>query len=102
VRACGERKVGGLGWVASGGKKREGRWAGWAEREKGRGERGLGILFLNSFQIHFSNIQTSLKQETMHSNHDAQALVISNIIEMMFKYLETNLLDNLIMSLRKN
>jgi hypothetical protein len=38
----------------------------------------------------------------MHSNHDAQALVISNIIEMMFKYLETNLLDNLIMSLRKN
>jgi hypothetical protein len=27
------------------GKKR-GRWADWAEREKGRGERGLGFSFL--------------------------------------------------------
>jgi hypothetical protein len=49
----------------------------WAEGRKGRGERGKGFLFLNSFQIHF---QTSIKQETMHSNHVAQALIISNFI----------------------
>jgi hypothetical protein len=55
-------------------KRERGRWAGWAKRKRGE---GLGIfLFKNSFQIHFSNFQTSLKQETMHSNHDAQALVI--------------------------
>jgi hypothetical protein len=69
---------------------------------KGKGERGKGFpLFFNSFQIHFSNFQTSIKQETMHSNHDAQALIISNFIQVIFKYLEVNLFDNLIMSLRK-
>jgi hypothetical protein len=53
------------------------------KRGKGRGERGerKGFLFfLNSFQIHFLNFQTSIKQETMHSNHDAQSLIISNFI----------------------
>jgi hypothetical protein len=60
----------------------------WAAREgEGRGERGKGFsFFLNSFQIHFSNFQTLLKQETMHSNHDAQALIISNFIKVIFKY----------------
>jgi hypothetical protein len=69
-------------------EKEKEKWAGerWAGREKGRGERGFGVFFLNSFQIHFSNFQTLLKQETMHSNHDAQALVIPNFIKMMFKY----------------
>jgi hypothetical protein len=72
------------------------------KRERVRGER-FGFFFSNSFQIHFSNFQTSLKQETMHSNHDAQALIISNFIKMMFKYfLKANLFDNLIMSLGKN
>jgi hypothetical protein len=38
----------------------------------------------------------------MHSNHDAQALIISNFIKWMFKYfLKANLFDNLIMSLGK-
>jgi hypothetical protein len=37
----------------------------------------------------------------MHSNHDAQALIISNIIEMMVKYFKANLFNDLIMSLEK-
>jgi hypothetical protein len=37
----------------------------------------------------------------MHSNHDAQALIISNIIEMMLNILNANLFDNLIVSLEK-
>jgi hypothetical protein len=52
----------------------EGSWAGGRKRERGEGK---GISFFNSFQIHFfSNSQTSIKQETMHSNHDAQSLII--------------------------
>jgi hypothetical protein len=39
-------------------------------------------FFSNSFFKHHSN------NKTMHSNHDALALIISNIIEMMFKYLK--------------
>jgi hypothetical protein len=66
-------------------RKERGRWAG-EPREKREEVWGLGISFLNFFQIHFSNFQTSLKQETMHSNHDAQALIISNFIKVMFKY----------------
>jgi hypothetical protein len=47
-------------------------------REKGRGGKGrrFSFLFLNPFQIHFSNFQTSIKEETMHSNHVAQAIII--------------------------
>jgi hypothetical protein len=76
--------------------KKKGSWAGWAKRGKGRGEKGFS-LFLKLFQIHFQTFKTSIKQETMHSNHDAQTLIISNFI-----ILKVNLLDNLIMSLRKN
>jgi hypothetical protein len=66
------------------------RWAGWAWREKGRGERGKGFfLFLNLFSNSFSNFQTSIKQETMHSNHDAQSLIISYFIQLIFKYLKS-------------
>jgi hypothetical protein len=66
---------------------------------KRKGERILGFSFFKILlKLIFSNFQTSLKQETMHSNHDAQALVISNIIEMMFK---TDFFNNLIMSLEK-
>jgi hypothetical protein len=76
-------------------------WAGWAgllagkkkkrpvgqtraeieEREREReGEERVFLFLLNfSFQIHFSNIQTSIKQKSMHSNHDAQALIISKL-----------------------
>jgi hypothetical protein len=55
---------------------------------KRKGERGQGfrVFFLNLFQIHFLNLKTSLKQEIMHSNHDAQHLLFSNFIKMMFKY----------------
>jgi hypothetical protein len=53
---------------------------------KRKGERGLGFFFLFNFFSNFSNFQTSLKQETMHSNHDAQTLIISSFIKMMFKY----------------
>jgi hypothetical protein len=46
---------------------------------KRKGERGEGFrvfFFKNSFKFYFSNFQTSLKQETMDSNHDAQTLII--------------------------
>jgi hypothetical protein len=74
------------GWVCRLRKKRE-RQVGWLglKRKVERGE-GFRVFFLNSFQIHFSNFQTLLKQETMHSNHDAQTLIISNFIKMMFRY----------------
>jgi hypothetical protein len=43
-------------------KRERERWAGWSERVKGRGERGFGFFYsLNSFQIHSSNFETSLK-----------------------------------------
>jgi hypothetical protein len=89
THTLGEKPTAWKGWRAEGRrekKKKSGPGKRWAGREERRGMRGLGILFLNPFQIHFSNFQTSLNQETMHSNHDAQALVISNFIEMMFKY----------------
>jgi hypothetical protein len=34
-------------------KKKNGLGEGWARREKGRGEKGFGVFFLNSFRIHF-------------------------------------------------
>jgi hypothetical protein len=56
----------------------EGRKADWAERRKGRGEKRFVVFlfkfFSNSFFKHHSN------NKNMHSNHDAQALIISNII----------------------
>jgi hypothetical protein len=55
-----------------------GKWA--AREEKGKGEMFGVFFFLNSFQNRFSNFQTSLKQETMHLNHDAHSLIISNFI----------------------
>jgi hypothetical protein len=45
-------------------KKGRERWAGWRkekERERER-EKGFPFSFKFSFQIHFSNIQTSIKQ----------------------------------------
>jgi hypothetical protein len=49
------------------------------EREREReGEKSLSF-FSNFFQIHFSNIQTQIKQKSMHSNHDAQALIFSKL-----------------------
>jgi hypothetical protein len=68
-------------WLLRGrGKKEtvEGRKAGWAKRRKGRGEKRFGVFlfkfFSNSFFKHHPN------NKNMHSNHDAQALIISNII----------------------
>jgi hypothetical protein len=66
-------------------------WAARAEREelgwarKGEREREGRVSF---FQTLFQTLQTSLKHKTMHSNYHAQALIISNIIEMIFKYLK--------------
>jgi hypothetical protein len=53
--------------------------AGQRNRRKGEREREGFCFFLNFFQIHFSNIQTPIKQKSMHSNHDAQALIISKL-----------------------
>jgi hypothetical protein len=58
------------------------------KRERERGER-FGFFFLKFFSNSFSNFQTfklHSNKKTMHSNHDAQELIISNIIEMLFKY----------------
>jgi hypothetical protein len=49
------------------------------ERERGREEFVCFLFFSNFFQIHFSNIQTQIKQKSMHSNHDAQALIFSKL-----------------------
>jgi hypothetical protein len=46
------------------------------ERERERERKGFAF-FLDFFQIHFSNIQTPIKQKSMQSNHDAQTLIIS-------------------------
>jgi hypothetical protein len=48
------------------------------EEREGEGG-GFLFFFLNSFQIRFSNFQTSNKQKSMHSNHDAQTLIISRL-----------------------
>jgi hypothetical protein len=67
------------------GKKREKgqpAWdfVGWASRLGREGGREFVFFFFsNSFQIHFSNIHTQIKQESMHSNHDAQALILSKL-----------------------
>jgi hypothetical protein len=59
-------------------KNGSGKWAAREEREMGEGKRIS--FFLKLFSNSFSNFQTSIKQETMHSNHDAQALIICNFI----------------------
>jgi hypothetical protein len=48
------------------------------EKREREGE-GFLFFFLNSFQIRFSNFQTSNKQKSMHSRHDAQTLIISRL-----------------------
>jgi hypothetical protein len=72
--------------------KREGEsWAGGVDRKREKGERRgkRDFLFLKLFSNSFSNFQTSIKQETMHSNHDAQSLIISNFIQVIFKYFKS-------------
>jgi hypothetical protein len=52
----------------------------WLRAENEGRERGGGkgfAFFFNFLSNSFSNIQTSIKQKSMHSNHDAQALIIS-------------------------
>jgi hypothetical protein len=63
-------------------KRRKEKWAGGSgpQGRKGRAERGKGFSFFKLFSNSFSNFQTSIKQETMHSSHDAQTLIISNFI----------------------
>jgi hypothetical protein len=51
-----------LGSRAEKKKMAEERKASWGQRRKGEGRRGLGFFFLNSFQILFQALQTSLKQ----------------------------------------
>jgi hypothetical protein len=61
-------------------RKRKGkRWAGCGKEREKRGNKDFSFSFKISFQIHFSNIQTSIKQKSMHSNHDAQTLIISKL-----------------------
>jgi hypothetical protein len=56
-------------------------WAGLEEKgEREREGRVCFLFFSNLFQIHFSNIHTQIKQKkSMHSNHDAQALIFSKL-----------------------
>jgi hypothetical protein len=61
-------------------KNWRGKWAAREKRERGEGRGEKDFFFLKLFSNSFSNLQTSIKQETMHSNHDAQALIISNFI----------------------
>jgi hypothetical protein len=71
-------------------KKKTGR--GRKEGRLGRKERGRGgrVWFFSFFKILFKLFFKLCKlhsnNKTMHSNHNAQALIISNIIEMIFKY----------------
>jgi hypothetical protein len=63
-------------------KERGGRELGRLEEKgegKGRKEEKKVFFFKNSFQNRFSNFQTSIKQKSMHSNHDAQTLIISKL-----------------------
>jgi hypothetical protein len=56
---------------------------GWKGREK-----GLRFGFPFFFQTPFRTLQTSLNPKTMHLNYDAQELIDSKIIKMIFKYLK--------------
>jgi hypothetical protein len=80
--AGGEGKLGHLGRLRARGKRKGLRAeAGPAGEMRERGKKRVSFfLFKISFQIHFSNIQTSNKQKSMHSNHDAQTLIISKLI----------------------
>jgi hypothetical protein len=83
-------------------KEREGeaghcgkKWAeeGWATGQKGEGKEEGFWCFFSFFQTLFQTFSKlcklhSNKHKTMHSNYDAQALVASKIIEMIFKYLK--------------
>jgi hypothetical protein len=88
-----EKEAGGLdvSWAEEKGKeKRNGprgdRIAGLKERQ-GEGRRVLGFFLFKFFSNSFFKLfKLHSRNKTMHSNHDAQALIISNIIEMMFKY----------------
>jgi hypothetical protein len=79
------------------GKRAEGKGAGWA----GLREREREVLEFSFFSNSFSNFcKLHSNNKTMHSNHDAQTLIVSNIIEMIFKYFKgQNLFDNLVRSL---
>jgi hypothetical protein len=71
--SAGEKKACGLG-----GLRAERGVGPVGEKREGEGE-GFLFFFLNSFQIRFSNFQTSNKQKSMHSRHDAQTLIISRL-----------------------
>jgi hypothetical protein len=89
ARASAGEKADGLGWLRGLREKREGERDGPAGLGGKRGEEKSFFLFLNLFSNSFSNFQTSIKQETLHSNHDAQSLIISYFIQVIFKYLKS-------------
>jgi hypothetical protein len=63
-------------------------------------KRGFGVSFFSFFKLFFKLCKLhSNKHKTIHSNYDAQALIASKIIEMIFKYLKAKFFDNLIKSL---
>jgi hypothetical protein len=66
-------------------------WAAWAtcarrEKRKAGGLAGFGFLFKFFSKSFFKLFKLHSNNKTMHSNHDAQPLIISIVIEMMFKY----------------
>jgi hypothetical protein len=61
-------------------KENERRMVGLArEKEERRGREGFLHFFKKIFSNSFSNFQTSIKQKSMHLNHDAQTLIISKL-----------------------
>jgi hypothetical protein len=69
-----ERKAGGLGGVCRLRDKRKRDGSAGPKEKRGGGE-GFSLL-KKIFSNSFSNFQTSLKQEIMHSNHNAQTIII--------------------------
>jgi hypothetical protein len=54
--------------------------AGQRSRRKGEREREKGFVFFFKFLSNsFFKHSTPIKQKSMHSNHDAQALIISKL-----------------------
>jgi hypothetical protein len=82
VEVWAERPGRGAGPAAMPAQAEKEREAGLRERKRGR-EEGLGFFQTLSklCKLH------SNKHATMHSNYDAQALIASKIIKLIFKYL---------------
>ena len=74
-------------WAAAcarSGREREGRKGRAGPKREREGREGLGFGFKTFYDFQTTHIQT----KTMQTKNDAQALVASKIIQMIFKYLK--------------